>query len=41
MIYRSFQGMKLSALGMGGMPTLGKRGGISKMHGFGRKKRLK
>jgi len=27
--------------GMGGMPTLGKRGGISKMHGFGRKKRLK
>lgn len=27
--------------GMGGMPNLGKMGGVSKMHGFGRKKRLK
>ena len=27
--------------GMGGMPNLGKLGGVSKMHGFGRKKRLK
>ena len=28
-------------LGMGKMPQLGKIGGMSKMHGFGRKKRLK
>ena len=27
--------------GMGGLPGLGKSGGMSKMHGFGRKKRLK
>ena len=27
--------------GMGGMPNLGKMGGVSKMHGFSRKKRLK
>ena len=28
-------------LGMGKMPSLGKIGGMNKMHGFGRKKRLK
>ena len=27
--------------GLGGLPNLGKMGGMSKMHGFGRKKRLK
>ena len=28
-------------LGLGKMPNIGKIGGMSKMHGFGRKKRLK